>query len=94
MLRSQELQSHLETLMESLHHQATLPGSGSSQNPYAAAAAGLVITRENHCPPGRLFSGVLSRTPSSRLTAPPGVPASDPVSTGPLHTAFWETYTK
>ena len=50
MLHSQERQSCLETLMERLHHRVTLPGAGSSQNPCAAAAAGLAITCENHCP--------------------------------------------
>ena len=50
MLHSQELQSCLETLMESLRHQVTLLGSGSAQNPYAAAATGLAIICENHCP--------------------------------------------
>lgn len=62
MLNSQVLQSHLETWMESLHHQATLPGSGLPRNPYAAAVAGLVVTRE---PTWQAALGVLGRTPRS-----------------------------
>lgn len=87
MLNSQVLQSHLETWTESLHHQATLPGSGLSQNPPAAAVAGLVATRE---PPWWAALSVLSRSPRIRPTAPPGAPAADPVSARPLHTAFWK----
>ena len=48
--------------MESLQHQATLPGSGLSRNPYAAAVAGLVVTRE---PTWQAALGVLGRTPRS-----------------------------